>query len=94
MCLGFFYSPKFNQMFYVYLLQSQKDQSFYIGYTSDLQQRLFKHNTAKSGYTSTKQPWEIVYSETFDLKSDAIKRERFLKRQKNTAFYQRLIRGI
>ena len=81
-------------MFYVYLLQSQKDQSFYIGYTSDLQQRLFKHNTAKSGYTSTKQPWEIVYSETFDLKSDAIKRERFLKRQKNTAFYQRLIRGI
>ena len=35
--------------YYVYILQSQVDDSYYIGYTKDLNKRLFKHNQAKSG---------------------------------------------
>jgi putative endonuclease len=77
--------------YYVYILQSEKDSTFYIGYTGDLEARLTKHNTATSGYTSRKQPWKLVYSETFETKSEAIKREKFLKRQKNREFYERLI---
>ena len=80
-------------MFYAYILQSQKDNSFYIGYTQDLTKRLEKHNSAKRGYTATKKPWEIVYWEAFPSKTEAIKRERFLKAQKSRTFYLSLIDG-
>ena len=77
----------------VYILQSEKDESFYIGYSQNPIKRLHKHNTAKTGYTSTKKPWKIVYTEEFDTKTEAIKREKFLKQQKNTVFYKKLIYG-
>ncbi|MFK7947004.1 MAG: GIY-YIG nuclease family protein [Saprospiraceae bacterium] len=78
-------------MFYTYILQSEKDASFYIGYTSNLEKRLFEHNEGFSRYTKHRRPWKLVYSEVFDDKSSAIKRERFLKKQKNRSFYNRLI---
>lgn len=77
----------------VYILQSEKDESFYIGYSVDPIKRLDKHNAAQKGYTAFKKPWKLVYTEEFDTKTEAIKREKFLKRQKNTAFYQKLIYG-
>ena len=69
-----------GKMYKVYILESRIDYSFYIGYTSDLTRRLKEHNAGESMYTSGKRPWELVYYETFEKKSDAIKRERFLKR--------------
>ena len=77
--------------FYTYLLQSQVDQSFYIGQTKDLEQRLILHNEGHTKSTLAKRPWKIVYFEVFDTRAHAIQRERFLKKQRNKAFYQRLI---
>ena len=77
--------------YFIYILQSEVDSSFYIGYTSNLQQRLAEHNSGKTRYTSRKRPWNIVYFEEFVNKSDAIKREKFLKAQRNRQFYQKLI---
>ena len=78
-------------MYFVYIIKSEKDGSFYIGYTSDLDRRMIFHNSGESVYTSKKVPWKLVYTESFDNKSDAIKRERFLKRQRNRVFYEKLI---
>ncbi len=78
-------------MFYTYILQSQKDSSFYIGYSSNIQNRLFKHNNAKSGYTSTKKPWILVYFEEFETKTEAIKRENEIKKKKSKDFILNLI---
>ncbi len=78
-------------MFFIYIIQSLKDNSFYTGYTSDLKLRLEFHNNGKSTYTAKKSPWKLVYYEKFDNKSDAIKREKFLKNQRNTDFYNKLI---
>ncbi len=75
----------------VYILQSKVDSSLYIGYTEDIEKRLTKHNKAKSGYTSRKTPWEVVYTEIFAEKREALKRERFLKKQRNKDFYNKLI---
>jgi putative endonuclease len=83
---GFFF-----MRYSVYILKSEKDESFYIGYSEDILKRLEKHNSSKTGYTSTKKPWKLVYTEGFDNKTDAIKREKFLKRQKNSTFYENLI---
>ncbi|WP_247979356.1 GIY-YIG nuclease family protein [Maribellus sp. YY47] len=77
----------------VYILQSEKDRSYYIGFTSDLDIRLSFHNSGKSRYTSLKMPWKVVYSESYATKSDALKREKFLKQQRNRTFYERLIKN-
>ena len=60
--------------FYVYILQSLKDNSFYTGYSSNLLNRVREHNFGSTRYTSHKRPWELIYSEEFDNKRDALKR--------------------
>ena len=78
-------------MFYTYIIQSQKDSSFYIGHSSDIQKRLEYHNQGMSVYTSKKRPWVLVYFETYESKQEANAREYFLKRQRNKPFYEGLI---
>jgi putative endonuclease len=76
---------------FIYILQSLKDNSFYIGSSQDPEERLIKHNKANTGYTARKKPWKIVYVEKFESKTEALKREKFLKAQKNSLFYISLI---
>jgi putative endonuclease len=78
-------------MYFVYIIQSEADESYYIGFTENLQKRISDHNSGNTNYTSKKMPWILVYFESFDNKTVALKREKFLKRQKNKDFYQRLI---
>lgn len=66
-------------MFYVYILQSQKDNSFYIGFTPDLRNRLIKHNKKQVTSTKDKIPWKIIYYEAYLNRRDATGREKFLK---------------
>ncbi len=78
--------------FSVYIIQSQKDSSFYVGYSADMVSRLQKHNNARKGYTATKQPWELVYEEKFATKREAIVREKYIKSQKSKEFILTLIK--
>jgi putative endonuclease len=80
--------------YFVYIIQSLKDNSFYIGSTNDLERRLSEHNQGLSKYTSAKMPWELVYTESFDDVTIARKREYFLKKQRNRVFYQKLIDSV
>ncbi|MEH6682308.1 MAG: GIY-YIG nuclease family protein [Sediminicola sp.] len=80
-------------MFFVYILESERDSTFYIGQSSDLTKRLEYHNTGLSKYTSKKTPWKLVYYEEYETRTEALKRERFLKKQKNRKFYQSLIKN-
>lgn len=80
-------------MFFVYIIESALDDSFYIGQTKDLTKRVEYHNEGLSKYTSKKKPWKLVYSEELNTRTEAIKRERFLKSQKNRNFYKRLIQN-
>ena len=77
--------------YHVYIIQSLVDHSYYIGYTKNLEKRILQHNLARSGYSAKKSPWKIAYVESFDNKSSALKRERFLKNQKSRDFIERLI---
>ncbi len=76
---------------YTYILQSDKDHSYYIGSSNNPENRLIKHNKPHKGYTARKQPWKLVYTEEFDTKTEALKRENFLKAQKSKEFIERLI---
>lgn len=66
-------------MHYVYVLQSLKDFTFYIGYTQNLEERLKTHNLGENISTKYKLPWKIVFSEAFLNKKDALNREKYLK---------------
>ncbi|TZF85999.1 GIY-YIG nuclease family protein (plasmid) [Pedobacter sp. BS3] len=70
-----------------YILQSEQDSSFYIGYTEDLEKRLLFHNQGLSKYTSKKIPWKVAYFEEFETRSEAQKRELFLKKQTKKSFF-------
>jgi putative endonuclease len=80
-----------SEKFFVYILQSLKDFSFYIGQCNDLDRRMSKHFDGFSKYTATKRTWRLVYFEILSSRSDAIKREKQIKGWKNPARYRALI---
>ena len=67
-------------MHYVYLLKSEKDASLYIGSTSDLKRRFAEHNEGKSRATKPRTPFQLVYYEAYKSRTDALFREKNLKR--------------
>lgn len=69
-------------MYCVYLLQSFKNESFYIGCTSNLKQRIMIHNQNKSYHAKKYSPWRLIYFEAFISKQDAYSREKALKLHK------------
>ncbi|MBZ0204048.1 MAG: GIY-YIG nuclease family protein [Ignavibacteria bacterium] len=77
--------------FYTYIIKSKIIKRYYIGTCSNLELRLNRHNSGNSRSTKGYIPWEIVYSEEFENKSDAIKRENYQKRQKSVEFIEELI---
>ena len=66
-------------MYCVYMAQSMTLKQFYIGVTSNLEERMRKHNAGSSSYTKPYRPWKLIYSESFVTKTEAYKREYFLK---------------
>jgi putative endonuclease len=67
-------------MYTVYVLFSKKFNKIYIGYTSDLKNRLISHNElSKKGWTLKFRPWVLIYSEIFETKKEALLREKNLK---------------
>ena len=65
--------------YYVYILQSLKDKSLYIGYTTDLRKRLKEHNAGKSLATKPHMPYQLIFYEAFFNRKDAKNREIYLK---------------
>lgn len=66
-------------MFYVYILQSLKNKSFYIGYTNDLKKRFNEHNNGESLATKPFIPYKLIFYEAFINRIDAKRREEYLK---------------
>jgi len=69
-------------MFYVYVLQSQKDQNLYIGYTKNLRKRVRQHEQGRVKSTKRRVPLKLVYYEAYRIREDATKREYELKKGK------------
>ena len=78
-------------LYYVYILKSLKDNSFYIGQTQNLEERLQRHNKGRSRFTCGKNPWAIVYSEEFSTREEAMKREAEIKNKKSREYIDYLI---
>ncbi len=67
-------------MFIVYILRSLKNNKRYVGYTSKgIFKRLREHNRGCNKWTKENGPFKIIHTEEYKIKTEAIKREYFLK---------------
>lgn len=72
-------NPVRSQSWYVYVLMSKKDKSWYIGSTKNMQKRILSHNASKNSSTKYAVPWGIIYCEISLNRDDARAREKYLK---------------
>ncbi len=72
-------------MYYVYVLKNNISKH-YVGHTNNIERRIIEHNSGMSPYTKNKGPWEIIYTETYESRGEAMKREKFLKSGKGREF--------
>lgn len=74
-------------MWYVYILRSiHTPEHEYVGFTSDLRQRLKDHNSGKSKHTAKYKPWEIAWYCAYRDKKKALDFETYLKSHSGRAF--------
>ena len=80
-------------MYYTYLLQSAKDKQFYTGFTKDLKLRFELHNKGKIESTKNRRPLDLIYYEACLDRSDAAKREKYLKTYHGKMFLKRRLKS-
>ncbi|PIU41032.1 MAG: excinuclease ABC subunit C [Candidatus Omnitrophica bacterium CG07_land_8_20_14_0_80_42_15] len=77
-------------MHIVYILISATHPNrYYIGYTTNLKDRLIQHNTKDSGYSKRYAPWQVVTYITFNDSHNALKFEKYLKAGSGQAFLKK-----
>lgn len=79
--------------YFVYILYSIKDHKLYVGCTSNLENRIKKHNSGGVFATKKRIPLVIIHSEEFKGKAEAFNRERFLKSLWSAKFKKKILNG-
>jgi putative endonuclease len=78
-------------MYYVYVIRSEESRH-YIGYTKDIEKRIAQHNSKSyKGWTKRFHNWELIYSESYETRLEAIKREREIKKMRGGSSFKKLI---
>ncbi|MEK7578484.1 MAG: GIY-YIG nuclease family protein [Patescibacteria group bacterium] len=78
-------------MYYTYILKSLKNGKYYTGSTNDLVERLKRHNAGRNKSTKAGIPWKLIYSESFQTKQDAYRKEMQIKSYKNGDAFKKLL---
>lgn len=81
----------FQSMYFIYVLKSLIDNSYYVGCTDNVDRRLLEHNKGLSKYTKNKKPWNLVYREEYNSLSEARRREKQIKGWKKREAIEKLI---
>jgi len=77
--------------FHVYVLYSPDHNKIYVGYSGSLESRLASHNDlATKGWTVKFRPWELIHTEEFETKGEAMVREKQLKSGQGREFIRRI----
>ena len=77
--------------YYAYVLYSPNTDRFYKGHCSDVSRRLAEHNAGKTKSIKAFIPWKLVYSEEFNSREEAIKREKYFKTAAGRRFLKKVI---
>ncbi len=77
--------------FCVYIIYSEAIDQYYVGHSSDLTDRLFRHNNSGSKATKKANDWKIVYTESYETRSEATRRESEIKKKKSRKYIEQLL---
>ena len=80
-------------MFFTYVLQSEKDNGFYVGFTKDLKQRFEQHQKGTVDSTKNRLPLKLIYYEACVSQEDAIRREKYLKTYNGRMFLKKRLKS-
>ncbi len=76
----------------VYILKSEKDGSYYVGSSNDIERRFYDHNHGAGGkYSKIHSPWKIIWSKEFDSISKAREEEKRIKSFKGGNAFKKLL---
>ncbi len=78
-------------MFKVYIIYSKVLDQYYVGFSGNLEDRLFRHNNSGSKSTKRASDWTLVYEESYATRSEAMKREQEIKGKKSRQYIDLLI---
>jgi predicted GIY-YIG superfamily endonuclease len=73
---------------YVYILENETGRQ-YVGSTTNIGNRLHKHNKGDVPHTAKFRPWKVVYASSFPSKKQALEFEKYLKSGSGTIFRYR-----
>ena len=70
--------------YFVYMIKTVDGfrKKTYVGYSNNLEKRILKHNTNKGAKSTKGYKWLLIYKKKFFLKSDAMKYEYKLKKNR------------
>jgi putative endonuclease len=80
-------------MYYVYILLLNNNQ-LYTGFTNDLKRGILEHKSGNCNFTKQRLPVRLIHYEAYLVKSDAERRERFLKTSEGKRFLNQQIRDL
>jgi putative endonuclease len=80
-------------MYYCYVLQSGRDNGFYVGFTQDLKLRFEQHNKGCVDSTENRRPLKLIYYEACLSQKDATKREKYLKTYNGRRFINKRLKS-
>jgi putative endonuclease len=86
-----FGSFNLKSMFFVYVLYSKKYNRFYTGMSIDVLKRLKQHNLRQNKSTKAYIPWKLIYTEEFESRPEARKKEKYLKSGVGREFIKTLL---
>ena len=78
-------------MFTVYVLRSQSSGRLYTGQTDDLTRRFEEHQQGMARYTGARGPWEIVHTEDYPTRAEAMAREKYLKSGQGRSWFKEVL---
>ena len=77
--------------YFVYIIYSNSRDRYYIGSAENIELRLKRHNDGATISTKSGRPWIVKYIEKFESKTEALKRENYLKRMKSRILIEDMI---
>jgi putative endonuclease len=80
-------------LYYTYVLQSEIDSNFYVGFTKNLKLRFEEHSKGLVESTTGRRPLKLIYYEGCLTQEDATKREKYLKTYHGRMFLMRRLKS-
>ena len=80
-------------MFYTYVLKSEVDGQYYVGFTKDLKQRFEQHLSGNVKSTKDRRPLALIYYEACMRQKNAVRREKYLKTHYGKIFLKKRLKS-